>query len=296
MAQSKLHVVPHNEHWAIKREGNERVTSTHDTQQQAIDAARELAKNQDAIVIHRQDGKIRETITYSDGTNDSNGNGTEASSTSGSEVSVSDVMSVGSRVNWGAIFAGAVVAVTTYLTLCMLALAIGVTTVDDLSSKTFATGSVIVSIFILLASLFLGGLVTSMTTVGENKCEALTYGVLVWGAFTLILLGMGSVLGLGFGASMALGNLDAPKTASAEDFVQAGKKVDYSEEKSRKFYEAYQEGKVVVNKADVTTGAWITFAGMVLSILTAVAGSVTGAGPELVIRQIRGRRRIVPAN
>src|SRR5215204_5340851 len=65
MAKSVLHVVPHNhEDWAVKREGNERASSTHATQKEAIEAARELAKELDDIVIHRPDGTIRERVTY----------------------------------------------------------------------------------------------------------------------------------------------------------------------------------------------------------------------------------------
>jgi Uncharacterized protein conserved in bacteria (DUF2188) len=40
MAKSVLHVVPHNDTWAVKREGNERASSTHPTQKEAIEAAR----------------------------------------------------------------------------------------------------------------------------------------------------------------------------------------------------------------------------------------------------------------
>ncbi|WP_143808518.1 DUF2188 domain-containing protein, partial [Pantoea rodasii] len=39
------HVVPHNGEWAVKGEGNVKATSVHDTQKQAIDAARAIARN-----------------------------------------------------------------------------------------------------------------------------------------------------------------------------------------------------------------------------------------------------------
>lgn len=54
------HVVPHDGDWAIRGEGNERVTSVHDTQREAIDAAREIARNQQSeLLIHGRDGRIR---------------------------------------------------------------------------------------------------------------------------------------------------------------------------------------------------------------------------------------------
>lgn len=59
------HVVPHGDSWAIRGEGNERVTSTHPTQAEAIDAAREIAINQRAeVVIHRPNGQIRDKDSY----------------------------------------------------------------------------------------------------------------------------------------------------------------------------------------------------------------------------------------
>ncbi|AEK01073.1 DUF2188 domain-containing protein [Klebsiella pneumoniae] len=59
------HVVPHNGEWAVRGEGNERVTSTHRTQQEAIDAARSISRNQESeLVIHRPNGQIRDRDSY----------------------------------------------------------------------------------------------------------------------------------------------------------------------------------------------------------------------------------------
>ena len=59
------HVVPHDDGWAVRGEGNERATSVHDTQQQAIDAGREIAQNQGSeLLIHGRDGQIRERNSY----------------------------------------------------------------------------------------------------------------------------------------------------------------------------------------------------------------------------------------
>jgi hypothetical protein len=59
------HVVPHDGAWAVRGEGNKRVTSTHRTQKDAIGAAREIAINQQSEVkIHRRDGRIRDSDSY----------------------------------------------------------------------------------------------------------------------------------------------------------------------------------------------------------------------------------------
>ncbi len=56
-----LHVVPHGKEWAVRGEGNDKVTSIHDTQSEAIDAARSIAQNQKSeLVIHGLDGQIRD--------------------------------------------------------------------------------------------------------------------------------------------------------------------------------------------------------------------------------------------
>jgi len=59
------HVVPREGRWAVRGEGNERVTSIHDTQREAIDAARQIAQRQRTeVVIHRPDGRIRDKDSY----------------------------------------------------------------------------------------------------------------------------------------------------------------------------------------------------------------------------------------
>ncbi|WP_298791231.1 DUF2188 domain-containing protein [uncultured Allomuricauda sp.] len=61
------HVVPFEEGWAVRREGNKRVTSKHRKQSTAIRKAKSLAKKYKAdVIIHRESGGIRERISYDD--------------------------------------------------------------------------------------------------------------------------------------------------------------------------------------------------------------------------------------
>ena len=54
------HVVPHPEGWAVKPAGGDRASSVHHTQREAIDRARDIARNQNSeLFIHGADGKIR---------------------------------------------------------------------------------------------------------------------------------------------------------------------------------------------------------------------------------------------
>lgn len=59
------HVVPHDGGWAVRGSGNNRVTSIHDTQAEAVDRARDIARNQESeLLIHGRDGKIRARDSY----------------------------------------------------------------------------------------------------------------------------------------------------------------------------------------------------------------------------------------
>lgn len=59
------HVVPYEEGWAVRREGNQRITSKHRKQSTAIRRAKSLARKYKAdVIIHRASGGIRERISY----------------------------------------------------------------------------------------------------------------------------------------------------------------------------------------------------------------------------------------
>jgi hypothetical protein len=59
------HVVPRDGQWGVRGAGNSRLTSLHDTQAQAIEAARGIAQNQGSeMFIHGRNGQIRERNTY----------------------------------------------------------------------------------------------------------------------------------------------------------------------------------------------------------------------------------------
>jgi len=60
-------VVRHGDGWAQRGEGNSRVTRTFDTQQEAIDAARDTARREHSeLLIQGENGQIRERNSYGD--------------------------------------------------------------------------------------------------------------------------------------------------------------------------------------------------------------------------------------
>lgn len=65
MSGKNQHVVPHAGGWAVRGAGNGRATSVHDTQREAIDAARGIAQNQHSeLLIHGRYGQIRDRDSY----------------------------------------------------------------------------------------------------------------------------------------------------------------------------------------------------------------------------------------
>lgn len=60
-----IHVVPHQDGWATRKEGTERAGVVTDTQSEAINRARDQAKREHVeVVIHRKDGSIRDSDSY----------------------------------------------------------------------------------------------------------------------------------------------------------------------------------------------------------------------------------------
>ena len=61
------HVVPYEDDWAVRREGNKRITSKHRKQSTAIRKAKTLAKRYKSdVIIHRASGGVRERLSYKD--------------------------------------------------------------------------------------------------------------------------------------------------------------------------------------------------------------------------------------
>lgn len=65
MDKNDIHVVPHEDGWAARKEGAERASFVADTQAEAIERARDQARRDGVeVVIHRRDGTIRDSDSY----------------------------------------------------------------------------------------------------------------------------------------------------------------------------------------------------------------------------------------
>jgi len=65
MTKKNQHVVPTENGWGIRGEGNSRLTKISSTKAEAVEIARDIAKNQSAeLFIHGKDGKIQDRDSY----------------------------------------------------------------------------------------------------------------------------------------------------------------------------------------------------------------------------------------
>jgi hypothetical protein len=291
MSKEVLHVVPHENGWAVKRAGVDRADSTHGTQKDAIDAAREQAKERDDIVVHRPDGTIRERVTYMG----PNGQAHESDRDRGDrsdrgdreDIHLRDVASVGSRVSWGAVLAGVMVALGLYVTFAALAVASGLSVVDRADPEGFSIGASIVAAVTLLAAMFLGGFVASRMTVGEQPSEAITYGVLVWGTVLLVVT-IGGV-SLGLNAADGLRSGDTARASSLMPVERMQQDLGLSQQQTDRYTQMVNQSRA--EEGTAATAAWWTFGAMALSLLAAIGGGIAGAGPEMVLRGFRREAR-----
>ncbi len=70
MPRTRIHVTHDRDGgWNVKKEGAEKASAHRDTKAEAIDRARDLAKNAgpSQVIIHKEDGTIQEERTYGGG-------------------------------------------------------------------------------------------------------------------------------------------------------------------------------------------------------------------------------------
>lgn len=216
------------------------------------------------------------------------------------EVRAEDLFPVRSRVSWGAIFAGAVVALALYLLLSLLGAAIGLSVSHQMRSDQLGSGAAIWAILSTLIALFLGGFVTTQCTAGENKAEAILYGIILWGVLIAMLLWlMATGVRMGFNAMMgmttaAAANRDTISSMSQADWDRLGRQAGLIDEQIRQLRAAAANPAAEVRRVAedsrmpeiATATAWWAFGGTLLSILAAIFGALVGAGPSPLLRGI----------
>ncbi|MDQ3623622.1 MAG: hypothetical protein M3463_14225 [Verrucomicrobiota bacterium] len=94
------------------------------------------------------------------------------------------------RISWGAIFAGALVAIVAQLLLSLLGLGIGLSTINPTSEADpvsgLGVGAAIWWVISSLISLFLGGWVAGRLAGIPRAADSTLHGVLTWGLVTML--------------------------------------------------------------------------------------------------------------
>lgn len=124
------------------------------------------------------------------------------------------------RTAWGAVIAGALIALMTTLLLTLLFGGIGLNTFDPASSNDpvgNGTASIIAVIATNLLSLFLGGWVAGRLTGSPRRSDSIIHGLLTWSVLTIATIyllssALGSLVG---GVSSLLGSTVSTVTQSA---------------------------------------------------------------------------------
>ncbi len=219
------------------------------------------------------------------------------------EVRAEDMFPVRSRVSWAAIFSGAVVALALYVLLSLLGAAIGLSVSDRMRGDQLGTGAAIWAILSTLIALFIGGFVTTQCTAGENRAEAVLYGVILWGVlFAILLWLMATGVRMGFNTMMgmsttAAASRDTFSAMSPAEWDRLGRQAGLTDEQIRQLRTAAADPQAEVRRvaedprtaAVATSTAWWAFVGTLASILAAIGGALVGAGPSPLLRGISVR-------
>ncbi|WP_020476570.1 hypothetical protein [Zavarzinella formosa] len=239
--------------------------------------------------------------------------------TQGSVIGAEDVIGVRSRISWGAIIAGSVLALALYFLLSLLGGAIGFSVSDKFGGRTIGITAAVYAILATSVCLFVGGYVASQLTTGENKREAAMFGLLVWATvFAMLLWLMASGVRMGFNTMVAVAAAGtstdsvAGQSASEGDFDEAARRAGYTQQQVNDFKErvrnAPADARVAaedpVSRAKLEQDArnatetaarvtWWTFFGTFISMIAAGAGGVAGAGPTLRLFAVPSGRLVL---
>jgi hypothetical protein len=128
----------------------------------------------------------------------------------GARPAWTDAAPLARRISWGAVLAGVVVALAVGLTLNLLGLGIGATTIDATARDTPGAASLGIgaAVWILVANLLalgVGGYVAARLSGASDGTDSSLHGLAVWGACALVSVALLGNVAVGLASSAARG-------------------------------------------------------------------------------------------
>lgn len=207
-----------------------------------------------------------------------------------SPVKIEDITGVQSRVSWAAILGGSVIAIAAYLVLTFFFAALGMSLTDaGVRANAVGIGAIVAAVLSIVVALFLGGWVTTQLSVGENKREAMIYGVLTWAVVTAFSLGMVS-MGIRAGYfALVSGTVVAQQSPTAQqNWDDVARQAGVTEAQIASAKTSIDPAKVRATVNDpanreaalegAAIAAWSALAGTLLSIAASLFGALAGRG------------------
>lgn len=217
-------------------------------------------------------------------------------------INAEDVTPVRTRISWGAVLAGAVIAFSLHFLLSILGAAVGLSMRDQVDPQNLKFSVAGYAIFVTALSLFAGGYVASLLTVGENTSESLLYGVLVWAVVFAGMVGVaagGVRTGLGAMTNVASASRPVIDTTTSADWEAAARRAGVPQDRIEDWKQRAKDAPAAArqavedpqNQAAAADAAarvsWYAFFGTWISMLAAAFGGYVGAGPAIRILTVR---------
>jgi len=213
-------------------------------------------------------------------------------------VKYEDVTQLRSRISWGAIFGGMVVALSAYLILTLLFMGIGVSLNENaIRTNAFGIAAVVAAVVTVVAAMFLGGWVTTQLTAGETQREAVIHGVLCWAAFTGSILCMAASTARTGYAALVSGAV-VVQNAPAQNVEPALRNARLSQEQVDQVRAYLNDPRnQEMGKETAMAVVWGALIGTLLSMGSAIGGALAGCGPSFRLFPVarHERREIIIA-
>jgi len=190
------------------------------------------------------------------------------------------VLPVRNRVQWGPIIAGLFTALTLFLLLTVLGLALGASVLGPRDEgQEIGLWAMIWGIFTTVASFFVGGWVAARSAAVGGTFGGLMNGLLVGAAGLLLVIWL-TATGLGNLFGLVSSNVGDILNVAQETAQQQGVSPEEAQQQGE---QAAQEAQEAVENVDpqaafeaVRNGALGTFFGMLLLVASATVGGVVG--------------------